>query len=107
MAADFIALRIARDQAFNTPRKANKFFERAHAVAVRLRATAEGRAALLAILDHEDRGVRLGAAAECTPFAATEATKVFRELIEPRGRHSFDAEMTLKEFEAGRLKMDW
>lgn len=70
MAAEFIAPRIARDQASHTPREANKLFEKAHEIAVQLRATEQGRAESLAILDYEDRGVRLGAAAECTPFAA-------------------------------------
>lgn len=107
LAADYAALRIARDVAFNTPKKANQFFDQAHAIAVRLRASEEGRSALLALLNHEDRGVRLGAAAECAPFAPETSRAILRELINPRGRHSLDAEMTLKELDAGRLNMDW
>lgn len=107
LAMEYAALRIARDEAFNTPSKANRFFDQAHAIAVRLRSSDGGRSALLELLDHEDRGVRLGAAAECTPFAPEKSRAVLRELIDPRGRHSLDAEMTLKELDAGRLKMDW
>lgn len=107
LAVEFVALRIARDEAFNTPTRANRFFDKAHAIAKRLRQTEAGRQALSELLAHENRGVRLAAAAECTPFAPERATRVLRELIEPRGQHSFDAEMTLRELEAGRLNMDW
>ena len=107
LAAKYAALVLARDAALDTPRKANRFFDQAHVIAVRLRATDEGRLALLALLNHEDRGVRLGAAANCTPFAPDQSRAILRELIDPRGLHSFDAEMTLHELDAGRLNMDW
>jgi|GEM_PF-3010383 len=96
LAAEYAALVLAREKALDTPRKANRLFDRAHAIAVRLRATEEGRAALVSLLLHEHRGVRLGVAAECAPFAPDQARVILRELIDPRGRHSFDAEMTLK-----------
>jgi hypothetical protein len=107
LVAEYADLRVAQDAAFDTPRKANRLFDRAHVIAKRLRTTEEGRAALMSLMLHDDRGVRLGAAAECTPFAPDQSRVILRELIDPRGRHSLDAEMTLKELDAGRLKMDW
>jgi hypothetical protein len=107
LAAEYVTLRVARDAALDTPRKANRLFDRAHAIAVRMRTTEQGRAALVSLLLHENRGVRLGAAAECTPFAPDQSRVILRELIDPRGRHSLDAEMTLKELDAGKLNMDW
>lgn len=105
--AKYEALSIAWDEASGTPTKANRLFVRAHRIAVHLRESPAGREALRSLLGHESLAVRLCAAAECLPFSPEPATSVLRELASTTGLHAVSAEMTLKEFEAGRLNMDW
>jgi len=107
LVAQYIALKIEWDGALRTPSKANRIFDQAHRVAVHLRESEDGRQALLALVKHENQAVRLGAAAECIVFAPKPAIKALRKLAKSDGHHSFSAEMTLKEFKAGRLRMDW
>ena len=107
LSARYEALGIAWDNALGTPAKANALFVRAHRIAVRLRESPAGRDALLTFLDHESRAVRLCAAAECLPYSPQRATAVLREVALSDGLHAVSAEMTLKEFEAGRLNMNW
>jgi len=104
---NYVELIEAWDRASKTPSKANRLVDEAHRVASRLRESEGGRQALLALIDHENQAVKLWVAAECTVFAPKPATKALRKLAKSDGHHAFSAEMTLKEFKAGRLRMDW
>jgi hypothetical protein len=100
------ALAIAWD-AETVARKANKIFDQLHAIALQLRPVNEGRKALEGLLVHSNRGVRLKAAGDCLAWDSAAAAKALEELVEPRGRHSLSAEMTLQEFRAGNMRFDW
>jgi hypothetical protein len=86
---------------------ANKLFDALHLVAVRLRETEEGRLGLETLLEHENRGVRLSAAAEALAWDSESAIATLEGLTSPRGRHSLSAGVTLSEYRAGRLRFDW
>lgn len=107
LVSGYVACRNAWEGALGNASKANPLFDEAHRMAVQLRASDEGRAALLELLDHSSPAVRLGAATESTPYAPRLAEVTLRALADAGGRHSFSAEIVLKEFEAGRLRVDW
>ena len=88
-------------------RKANRIFDRLHRAALQLRETEEGRMFVESLLHHEDRGVRLTAAADCLAWGSASAISALEGLVTPRGLHSLDAEMTLREYHAGRMRFDW
>ena len=88
-------------------RKANKLFDRLHAIALQLRVDDQGRAGLENLLQHESRGVRLTAASDCLAWGSPAAETALEKLVETPGTHSLNAEMTLREYRAGRMKFDW
>lgn len=88
-------------------RKANRIFDKAHAIASRLRASEDGRKAFESLLDHHNRGVRLKAASECLAWGSEAALVTLEALVDPPGPYSLDAEMSLREYRAGRMRFDW
>ncbi|WP_045732381.1 DUF2019 domain-containing protein [Pseudarthrobacter chlorophenolicus] len=87
--------------------KANKIFDRIHALALQLRSGEEGKQGLERLLCHPVRGVRLKAAADCLAWNSSAAVTALEDLLTPRGTHSLSAEMTLREYRAGRMRFDW
>lgn len=88
-------------------KNANRIFDRLHAIALQLRPLELGRHGLEALLAHENRGVRLKAAGDCLAWGSEAAISALEGLVSPRGTHSLSAEMTLREYRAGRLRFDW
>lgn len=88
-------------------RRANRIFDKLHKVALQLRQSDDGRRAIESLLTHENRGVRLAAASDSLAWGSTLAVVALEALVSPRGPHSFDAEMTLSEYRAGRMRFDW
>lgn len=88
-------------------RKANGIYDRIHAIALQLRSSEEGRHGLENLLSHPNRGVRLKAAGDCLAWDSEAAIKALEGLIAPRGTHSLSAEMTIREYQAGRMRFDW
>lgn len=88
-------------------KKANRIFDKLHALALVLRESPDGRQGLESLLDHENRGVRLKAGSDCLAWGSAEAVAALEALVQPRGFHSLDAEMTLREYRAGRMRFDW
>jgi hypothetical protein len=88
-------------------RRANKLVVKAHAGAKRLKATPEGQAALAGLLNHPDPGIRAWIATEILSFDPTLGCAVLEEIRDEQGPGAFDAGVTLEEFEAGRLNVDW
>lgn len=88
-------------------RKANRLFDRMHALSLVLRGTEEGRAGLEAMLGHPNRGVQLSASAVCLAWGSPAAVATLEALSAPRGRHSLIAETTLSEYRQGNLRFDW
>ena len=87
--------------------KANKIFDRIHSIALQLRPVEEGRQGLEKLLGHPIRGVRLNAAADCLAWNSKAAVTALENLLTPRGTHSLSAEITLREYRAGRMRFDW
>jgi hypothetical protein len=86
---------------------ANQLFVEAHRVAKILRSTEDGRAHLLRLMASDNRAVRMTAASECLAFGSRDAELVLEELSREGGVLSFTAQMTLQEYKAGRLNMEW
>lgn len=104
--AEYEELALAWD-AERLARKANRLFDKLHAIAVQLRDDEGGRTALESLLSHQNRGVRLKAASDCLAWNSSSAIRCLEGLVDPRATHSLDAEMTLQEFRAGRMRFDW
>ena len=85
------------------PAKANKCADELHAHYVALRQTQAGRDAITSLMGHEHPSVRLMAAAHSLEWAPDAARVALEELRDSGGPVSFEAEMTLKEYQKGRL----
>lgn len=86
---------------------ANRRVEQAHALAKRLRQYSEGRAEIEALFVHADDGIRLSAAYEALQWAPERAEPVIEAIRDSNGPESFNAGVTLEEWRAGRLDLDW
>ena len=71
-----------------------------------LRETAEGRAGLLSLVRDVEPSVRCWAAAHCLQWAPEVAKPTLEALRDSEGPFGFDAAMTLREYEKGRLSFD-
>jgi hypothetical protein len=69
--------------------------------------TADGRAAITAMIAHPMQTVAQWSAAHSLFWAEIEARAYLEILARSDGVGSFEAETVLREFDAGRLKMDW
>lgn len=87
-------------------RAANPVFDENERLARLLRATAEGRAGIAALMDHEASGVRVLAAAHSLDGATERAVAVLEELERGSGLHAIAAEYALEEHRAGTLQLD-
>ena len=104
--SEYEELAVAWDSETNAG-KANRIFEQIHSISLELRPTKEGRQGLERLLSHPLRGVRLKAAADCLAWNSEAAVTALENLLTPRGTHSLSAEMTLREYRAGRMRFDW
>jgi HEAT repeat protein len=89
------------------PKKANKSARQMIAAYRILRETEEGRQAIASLLQDDEPSVRCYAAAQCLQWKPDVAHRVLEALRDSQGPFSFDAEMTLKEYEKGRLTFDY
>lgn len=88
-------------------RKSNRIFVKLHKLDLALRTSETGRASVESLLSHSNRGVRLKAASACLAWDSAPAVAVLEDLVDPRGFRSLEAEMTLREYRAGRMRFDW
>ncbi|MEX2140345.1 MAG: hypothetical protein WD894_13865 [Pirellulales bacterium] len=89
------------------PQVANAGHDRLHSCFKQLRTTEVGRAAIEKLMADENPHVRLWAAAHSLTWASDRARPVLAELAKSAGPGSFDAEMTLKEFDKGNLSYNY
>jgi hypothetical protein len=90
-------------------RKANRLFDENRVYLWRLREDERGRALIETLLADADPGVRLKAAAhtlEWNPEAARPVLEAVGSLVRP-WQHAHAAKMTVREFDAGRLRFDY
>jgi hypothetical protein len=93
---------------FDTPKKANKIFDRVHKTARKLQATPTGRAGLEALMSHESAAVRVIAADRVLRWDPDKSVPVLEHLRDiAGGRHGFDAKYILKGYNEGTLDLDW
>lgn len=88
-------------------RQCNKHVHRMQRAQLELRKTAEGRAAITAMIAHPIPTVAQWSAAHSLFWAEIEARAYLETLARSDGVGGFEAETVLREFDAGRLKMDW
>lgn len=89
------------------PKKANKSARQMIAAYRILRETTEGQQAIVSLLKDEEPSVRCNAAAQCIQWTPEVARRVLETLRDAQGPFSFEAEMTLNEYDKGRLKFDY
>ncbi|MDR6227203.1 hypothetical protein [Desmospora profundinema] len=71
----------------------------------KLKRSEKGIRALVALMDHEDVYVRLSASVHSLPYDESRAVETLRDIRETAGIPGFHAEMALKEWEKGNLKV--
>jgi hypothetical protein len=89
------------------PKKANKVFTKHHAFYKKVRETAEGREAILGLLDDPQTAVRLMAAAHSLRWEPERAEAALEAIEREMSLHGVTAKYTLQEHRRGRLNLDW
>jgi hypothetical protein len=89
------------------PRSWNRLVNRMQALHLRLRETAAGRDAITALIDDENPTVRSWSAVNSLAWAADTARPVLVAQANEQGLLGFEAQIALREFDAGRLDTGW
>ncbi len=89
------------------PNEANKWYDQVHAIYKQLRRTAEGKDKITELISDPSPNIRMLAAAHSLMWAPDIARKALETLRDSNGPRSFEAKMTLKEFEKGTLMFDY
>lgn len=89
------------------PRTWNRLVNRMQAAHLKLRATAEGRDAITLLIDDENATVRSWSAVNALAWAEGPARAALEREAVAGGIAGFDAEISLREFDAGRLNTAW
>jgi len=93
--------------AISDPERANRAHMEMHAAYKVLRSTEQGRAAIWALTRAAERSVRCAAAAHSLEWKPALARGVLETLRDSDGPFSFEAQMVLREYDAGRLTFDY
>ncbi len=88
-------------------KEANVWARRLHKHYKQLCTSEEGKAGIVALLSDPSPYVRCWAASHSLAWTPEIARHVLEELRDAKGPCSFTAEITLKEFEQGRLSFDY
>jgi len=104
---EYERLALSWDASQHDAKIANRHFVDLHQLALLLRQSSEGRSGLEQLIGHENRGVRLAAAADSLQWGSKVGIRALSALKASKGSHSFTAEMTLREYRAGRTNFDW
>ena len=89
------------------PKKANEYHQMMHEAYKRLRRTAVGRDLIRELLNDPNPHVRCWAASHSLAWAPEASRAILTKLRDSGGPCSFDAEMTLAEYDKGRLSFDY
>ncbi len=89
------------------PKKANRGAKQLHACYKILRESEEGREALIGLMDDPEPSIRCWASAHSLQWKPDSARRSLEALRDSKGHYSITAEMTLKEYDNGRLKFDY
>lgn len=88
-------------------REANKYHDQMHAAYRLLRNSEAGRAAIASLMSHGNPHVRCWSAAHSLQWQPESARSVLQKLHDENGPCSFDAEMTLDEYDKGHLSFEY
>ncbi|MBO3100624.1 DUF2019 domain-containing protein [Cellulomonas fengjieae] len=89
------------------PRAWNRLVNRMQATQLKLRATQEGRDAITSLIGDENATVRSWSAVNALSWAETRARTELEREADSGGITGFEASITLREFDAGRLNTAW
>ena len=98
------AIRLAEDAG---ARRHNRHVDRMQQAYLALRQTAEGRAVISGFIDDPVPTVALWAATQALFWDEPRARARLASFVDGQGLQAFEAEVTLREFDAGRLNTDW
>jgi hypothetical protein len=108
LASAYRSTAVAWDVMRNDSAKANPLFVQLHTIYKRLRDTQAGRDAIAALMDDENVGVRISAAAHSLAWAPEKATTMLEQIErDGPGLYRTTAKYTLKSFREGKLNLDW
>lgn len=89
------------------PRRWNHLVDKVQSVHLRLREVEEGRDAIAALMEDDCLTVRQWAAANALAWAPGAARAELERQAASAGLYAFEARVTLREFDAGRLNTTW
>lgn len=98
------ATRLAEDE---DARRHNRHVDRMQEAYLALRQTAEGRAVISGLIDDPVPTVALWAATQALFWDEPRARARLTSFVDGQDLHAFEAEVTLRRFDGGRLKTDW
>lgn len=102
-----LAMHDCRVLAGGDPRRWNRLVEKMQTIHLELRETSEGRGGITALIGDECVTVRQWSATNALAWAPREARAELTREVEQRGPSALEAQLTLREFDAGRLNTTW
>ena len=88
-------------------RRWNALVDQMQALQLQLRQSAEGRDGITALIYHPSLTVRLWSATHALAWAPGQARSELEREVVSGGVGAFEAKVTLREFDAGRLDTTW
>jgi hypothetical protein len=102
-----LAMHDCRALVGDDPRRWNELVDKMQAVHLELRESVEGREGITALLADECETVRQWSATNALAWSPDEARAALTREVEGGGSGAFEAKVTLREFDAGRLDTSW
>jgi hypothetical protein len=102
-----LAMHECRVQTGGDPRRWNRLVDKMQAVHLELRKSPEGRDGITLLIGDECDTVRQWSATNALAWAPQEARAELAREVEEGGPGAFEAQVTLREFDAGRLNTTW
>jgi hypothetical protein len=103
-----LAMHACRVEAGGDPRRWNQLVNDMQRLQLSLSATPDGRQAITALIEDECLTVRQWSATNALAWSPVQArAELEREASDEQGTAAFEARVTLREFDAGRLDTSW
>ena len=87
--------------------KANRLFDKCHAIARRLRGSPEGREGIESFAFDANRGVALAACVVALAWDSEIAMDGPKWLVANEGQNSLEAKYAISDYRADRMSFDW
>ena len=102
-----LAMHKCRVLAGGDPRRWNRLVDKMQALHLVLRESSEGRDGITSLIGDECATVRQWSATNALAWAPQAARAALTREVEEGGPGAFEAQVTLREFDAGRLDTAW